>query len=565
MLWFLLACQPGGELATFATEPPPPVETTPPAPLELVVESPSHLAFVGERAVVTGHVNDPEAWVWVEGRRASVGGDGSFHVEIPVDGLQRVLDIEASAPDRAHLWERRTVLAGSDPADTWPGAVTMRFTPTGIDHLAEVVGQLVTDLDLAGQIAAVLPELQIGGFSAVPLGIDHWPAITTMEATTEGVLLLVEVPNVVLSYDIVSGTLLGDGTVEIGVERITLGATLDPVIGTDGVLALAITDTTLDLADPILTFGGITVPALEGLAGTVVTGLGDLLEGLIDGLIGGIGSIPLFGPIAFEADLFGTPLALSVDRLASDDQGVAAVVGVDLGIPSTGSIAVPTADAAGFRSDLGIAIHEGVFQPLLDSDLLALLEQDIELDGLFGNVLGLPIENLPGGDGVPADASGWCLGVGVGEGAHVRLRDGIDPMATVVVPELVLEIGVDIPGDNCSPWLDATLQVEADLGVTSGTALGLDLRIVDGHIDRYATTEPWEHREVVDGLGTLLDAATTLLGGTFALDLMDLLGGLGTIGALGDVAPRILDSTPVTTEAGAEVEGLKLLTVSIWD
>ena len=564
MLWFLLACQPGGVLAEQPPAPAPPEEPAP-VPLELTVDSPAHLSFVGERAVVTGQVTRPDAWVWVEGRRASVGGDGRFHVEIDVDALQRVIDSEASAPDQPHLQERRTVIAGHDPAETWPGAVSMRFTNTGVDHLAEVVGDLVTDLDLAGQLAAVLPDLAIGGFTATALGIDHWPAVTTMTSTTDGIELLVEVPEVVLRYDVVSGTVLGDGIVEIGVERISLGATLDPVIDTNGVLALAITDATIDLADPILTLGGLTVPALESLAGTVVTGLGDLLEGLIDGLIGGIGQISLFGPIAFEADLFGTPLSLSVDRLGSDNQGVAALIGVDLGIPATTGIAVPTADQAGFRSDLAVALHEGVFQPLLQSDLLDLLQQDLELDGIFGDILGLPIKNLPGGDAVPEDHTGWCLGVSLGEGSLVRLRDGIDPMATVVLPEVVVDIGVDVPGDNCMHWLDATLAVEADLGITSGTALGLGLRVVDGSVDYYATDESWDEREVVEGLGGLLDTATSLLGATFELDLLDLIGGLGDTGALGDVSPRILDSQPIVTEAGESVEGLKLLTVSVWD
>jgi hypothetical protein len=530
-----------------------------------VVDEPVHLGFVGERAVVRGHVNDPAAWVWVEGRRASVGGDGSFYVEVDVNGLQRVIDIEASAPEREHLHERRTVIAGHDPADTWPGAVTLRFTNTGVDHLAEVVGELITDLDLAGQLAAVLPDLAIGGFSATPLGIEHWPAVTTMTSTTEGIELLVEVPEVVLRYDIVSGTFLGDGVVEIGVERITLGATLDPVVDASGMLALGLNDATIELADPILTLGGLTVPALEGLAGTVVSGLAGVLEGLIDGLVSSFGQIPLFGPIAFEADLFGTPLALSVDGLAADEQGVAAVVGVDLGLPPATVVAVPTEDQAGFRADLAVALHEGVFQPLLNSDLLDLLQQDLELDGLFGDVLGLPIKALPGGDAVPDDHTGWCLSVGVGEGAVVRLRDGLSPMATVVVPELVLDIGVDVPGDNCMHWLDATLQLEADLGVTSGTALGLDLRVVDGQVDYYATDEDWSEREVIDGLGGLLDTATSLLGSSFELDLLDLVGGLGDTGALGDVAPRLLDSEPVITDAGDDVAGLKLLTVSIWD
>ena len=566
MILYLLACT-SGVLTEFAPAPPP-VTTPEPElpPLELSITSPEALSFVGDRVAVRGQVNRPDAWVWVEGRRASVGNDGNFYVEIDVPGHLRIIDIEASAPEQPHLQERRTVLGGTDPADTWPGAVTMRFTPTGVDHLAEVIEGLVVELDLAGQLAGALPDLELGGFRATPLGISHWPVSADMTSSTNGLELTVEVPEVVLSYDIVTGTFLGDGRVELGIERITLGATLDPVIDGSGVLALAISDTTIDLDDPIIRLGGLTVPALENLAGTAVGGLGDLLEGLLDGLVGGLGQVDLFGPIAFESDLFGTPIALSVDRLASDDQGIAALLGVDLGTGPTGTrLAVPTADQAGFQADLAVAIHEGLFQPLLQSDLLALLEQDLRLDGLFGEIIGLPITNLPGGDDVPDDRTGWCMAIEVGDASLVRLADGLDPMATVVLPEVVLDIGVSVPGDSCMHWLDATIAMEADLAVTSGTALGFDLRIVDGTVDHYATTDDWDEREVIDGLGTLIDAATSLLGSSLQLDLLDLLGGLGELDALGEVQPRLVDQQPVVTQRGEVVPGLKILSVSIWD
>jgi len=147
----------------------------------------------------------------------------------------------------------------------------------------------------------------------------------------------------------------------------------------------------------------------------------------------------------------------------------------------------------------------------------------------------------------------------------VRLADGLDPMATVVLPEVVLDIGVSVPGDSCMHWLDATIAMEADLAVTSGTALGFDLRIVDGTVDHYATTDDWDEREVIDGLGTLIDAATSLLGSSLQLDLLDLLGGLGELDALGEVQPRLVDQQPVVTQRGEVVPGLKILSVSIWD
>jgi hypothetical protein len=565
LLLTLLACQNSGTVfvADALTETTPP---TTPEPLALTVDEPAAFAFIGDGEVtVSGRVSDPSAIVWVEGHRVTVGTGGAFLVTVPVEGYQRHIDIEASNPT-AHLRERRPVLSGDDPLAAWPGAVTLRFTPLGVEHLAELVEAQIVTLDLAGQLEAILPDLAVAGFSATPIGLDTWPASAVMTPGPDGLDLTVTVPRVVLTYAIVSGTFLGDGDVALGFDPITIGATVQPLIDASGVLTLQVTDTDISLGQPVITLGGASSPALENLLGGAIGGITGFLEGALDGLLVGIGSLELFGPIAFDFDLFGTPIALSVDRLATDDDGVAGVLGVDLGVGGGGVLRVPTAEEAGERADLAVALHEGIFQPLLQSEILDLLEQDIVLDGLVGELLGAPIVALPGGDEAPEDRTGWCLALGVGDGRVARLADeGLTPMATLVLPEVFVNIGVNRPGVACEPWLDVSLAIEADLSVRTGTVLGIDLRIVDGVVLNYATPDDWEEQEVIEGLGALIGAATTLLGASLEIDLAEILGDLSSNPLLGDVNLRLLDSVPAETEAGEPIAGLKVISLSIWD
>jgi len=570
MLWtLLLACQSSGTVFTAApTEPGAPTDPDP-IELQLTVEEPRHLAYVGDEVLVSGQVNDPSAVVWVEGYRAVVGSAGRFQVTVPVENvgseLQRTLDIEAANP-ATHLRERVTVLSGADPLANWPGAITLRFTPTGVDHLAEVVEDAANDLDLAGTLEASLPDLVVGTFSATPIGLTHWPIVATMESGPDGLDLQLTVRKLKLAYAVQTGTFLGDGDVELGFDTMVLGAAVEPSIDASGIFALAVTDTTLELADPEITIGGAGSPALENLLDGALGGVVGTIEGFIDGLVSSFGRIELFGPIGTELDLLGTPIALSVDRLATDVDGIGVVLGVDLGTGTETAIRVPTADEAGFRSDLAVAVHEGIFQPILQSDLLDLLEQDLELGGLLAGIIGGPIEALPGGDDLPDDVEAYCLQLSLGGGRTVRMREGTEPLATIVLPEVFVDIGITTEDDDCADWLDLTLALEADLAVTQGTELGLGLRVVDGTVTHYATEDDWSEQEVVEGLGGLITALTGLLGGSLTFDLTELFGGLDTSTLpIGDLQLRITGSEQATNLDGEPIEGLRVLTLSLWD
>jgi hypothetical protein len=561
MLFFLLACNPGGTVLTV-----PPAETNVPdlPELLLTVSEPLAYDFVGNEVTVAGNVTDPNAIVWVEGQRVQVGSAGAFRVTVPVSGLQRTIDVEAAHPD-VHLRQRIPVLSGSDPLETWPGALTMRFTPTGVDHLAELVEEQIVLLDIVGQLSAALPDISVGGFSATSKGISHWPIQTTMVPGPDGLDLQISVRNLELAYEVVSGTFLGDGDVVLGFDTLVLGLTVEPSIDSTGILALEVTDTVLTLSDPTFSLGGSSSPALETLLNGAIGGVVGFLEGALDGIVSSFGRIELLGPINFDFDLLGTPIGLSVDNLATDDEGIAAVIGVDLGTGAQSTLRVPSVAEVGPRPDLAIAVHEGLFQPLLASDILDLLEQDIQLGGLFGEILGAPIQALPGGTDVPEERDGWCIALSVGEGRIVRMGDGIAPLATIVLPEVHVDVGISTPTEQCMDWLDLTLALEADLAVTSGTKLGIDLRVVDGAVDAYATTDDWEEQGVVEGLGSLISALTTLLGGSLEIDLADLLGGTGATGALAGLNLTILDSIPAENLDGEPIEGLRMITLSLWD
>jgi hypothetical protein len=392
-----------------------------------------------------------------------------------------------------------------------------------------------------------------------------------------GIELTIRVEEAWLGFDIDSD-LTGPLPLDVGLDHIELGATAGVALDEQGQLVLSVSDTRVDLSTPHLSIAGIEATFLSGLGQGLADVLAAALEGVLDGLAGPLlGDLGLGSLASFEVDMLGTPLTIELGDVATDLDGIGAVLGVGLGtVPAdpTG-VTLPTAAQAGPRADLAVTVHEGLFQLLLESDLLALLEQDLELNGLLGEVIGLPVTALPGGHLAPADRTGWCLSVVPGEARAARLQDGTRPLAKLLLPDLILDVGVSTPAARCAPWLEASLELELMLELTGGTALGLDLQVRDGTVLAYTPEGDWPEAEIVDGLGGLLDASIGLLGGAFELDLADLLGGgiLGTTTGtgtgtglpLGELAPRILDNEPVLDEHGVPVPGLYVLTLSLWD
>lgn len=561
-LLLLFACQGTGTLEM-------PLE-----PLSLEVTSPTYAQFLGDagRATVTGTVNDPNALVWVEGYAVNLGTDGSFAVEVPVDGPYRILDVEAANPT-AHLRERIPVFLGNDPMETYPGALPLRLTPIGLGALGDSLEPTVDELGIDDAISGLLPAIDAGDFVFTPLGLTRDPTDVVLVGQEDGLYMDIYWRNVVYEADY-EIPLLGGGTLEIGFEEIVLGIAVAPEVDDQGVLGLAFGDSTVSLTDPILQTSALDPVILEDLLAGTLAGLGDLIADGLDLLLGAVGSISLGAPIDFELDLLGTSLTVGIDDLYADEEGLALVLGLGIGedTPKAPAIVAPTAADGHFASHAVLSVHEGLFQALLASDLLELLTADLELGGMLGGLLDLPVRALPGGEAVPPEANGWCLSLDPGDARVVRMTEAQDPLAVLYLPDLQLDVGYTSSiSAECTPWLLASLAVELGVGLDDAAALTLDLDVAEGAVLSYATTAPWQEQEVIAGLSGLLSLVDTLLGGGLG-DLGGLFGSTGTgtgtgtdLLGLGLGELTILEVSQARDAEGEDVEGLRNLSMRLFD
>jgi hypothetical protein len=561
-LFFLAACQGLGQL------------DVPVQPLVLTVNSPLYGSFAGDSpsVIVAGEVSDANAVVWIEGRQANVGGDGHFSVELDVPGAYRIIDVEAANP-LAHLRERVPVFSGHDPMETWPGVVPLRVTPLGLDALGDTLEPTVDALGWEDSLFGALPTLDTGDLVFIPVGLTHEPTDVRLVPAESGLDMDIAFQDVVFEAEF-ELPLLGADTLEIGFEEIVFGIEVQPEVDASGMLWLAFGESTIELTDPILQTGTFDPVILEDLLTGALGGLGGAIEAGLDLLLGGIGALPLGGPIAFEMDLLGTPIALSIEDLYSDWDGLALVLGLDFGEAGADvALEAPTADDGHFASHAVLALHEGLFQALLASELLDLLTQDLELGGMLGAILDLPVRALPGGEAIPPEAAGWCLSLNPGEARVVRMTDDQESLAVLYMPDLQFDIGYStIDSATCVSWLEASLALEVGVGLDADAQLVLDIDVAEGAVLYYATTAPWNEQDVVGGLSGLLELATGLLGGGLG-DLGGLFGGgetaTGTSGGGADLlglgSMEILDVRAVVDSEGHTVEGLKAMSLRLFE
>ena len=514
------------------------------------MDAPVYGQFAGDGPVqVRGQVTDPGAKVWVEGREVVVGSDGTFHVELPVGGPYRIVDVEAANP-KSHLRERLPVFSGRDPMETWPGGLSVRFTPRGLSHIGDTLGATLDDLQVFEGIA-----------SGIGATATHDPIDVTLLSDPTGIALVGTVRDLVFALDI---DLFGLGDLRVGFETLALGATLLPEVDPQGYIVLSVTDTTVVVGDPILELGALDPQIIEDLLGGLTGGLSSLLDGVLDGVLGATG-IPLGGPFDIETDLLGTPVSMRLDDLFTDEDGLAVLLGLDLGDaeqPVT-VVAAPSWIGVG-PSDLTLGVHEGLMQALLTSDLLDLLDQDLALEGVLGTVLGVTIEGLPGGYMAPEN-TGWCLKVDPGSARVARLQSGTDPLATLYLPDLSFDIGVNTATASCSPWLEASVALEVGFALRNGSELELELAVTEGVVHHYASTGNWTEEEVIASLGGLLEGLLGLVGGQLDVDLNDLLGGTLGGGLLGESSLNLLDAQPLDDERGQPIEGLYGWSFRLWE
>ncbi|MBT3220733.1 MAG: hypothetical protein HN348_16725 [Proteobacteria bacterium] len=532
--------------------------------LELNLTSPTYGEFVGDGPVlVQGTVSHPAAAVYVEGLQVPVDRNGAFSVQVPIDHAYFNVDVEA---DLVGQLERRRVpvFDRHDPMETWPGGLTARLTPDGLEKLGEGFGVMIDDLAWSQGLGDILPDIDTGFLVLKPSGVSHDPTVVVLEPAEDGIDLAIGLREITIDMNLTIGDWAAP--ISIGYEEINIGALAVPTIDAAGIISFDLTESTVEMSDGIVEIDNVD-QALFGLVldgiGLLTGGIGELLGDLI---VGAIGGIPLGGPIAFDTDLMGTAISIRLAELYGDLDGLGAGLGLGIDEPaSLGPLEMPTPGALR-RTDLALGIHEGLFQFFLGSELLDMLTQNIELGGIFGEVLGVAILALPGGDSAP-DVDGWCVSFAPGEARVARLQEGTEPLAVVYLPDLLLNVGYQQGSTYCEPWLEASLALELGLGVKEGTALDLEIEVPDGAVLYYGA-EYYEEEEVVEALGGFLDSVMGLVGSQFQFDLADIIdpSALGTdIPGLENISPEIVGSTKLLDEDGEHPEGVYAISLGLWE
>jgi len=523
---------------------------------ELQITSPTYGEFVGDRILVEGSVISPKVEVWLEGQRLPVEDDGTFSAELPIEKGWRNVDLTATIADITEQ-ERIPVFRGQDPIETWPGGVGLRLTPRGLSALGDLLDATLGGIDLASMFGNILPDIDLGLFSLSSAGASHDPIAIDLEPTADGLELALNISNFTFDFDLTID--LQGFPIDLGAQlifdEIRLGLIVDPVVDEDGMISLDSREAVLDISEPRVEVPLLPVDFLGDILGSVI-GLADgLLDPLADSLVGLL-DIPLGGPFDFNIDLLGDPLNLRLSNIFTTPVGVGAEIGVGIGEPAPmGQLNLPLPEQVSPRdtSHAVLHVHDQLLQPILQSDLLAILEQDIVLPGVLGGFIQVVIDQQPGSSALAEeDITGWCLGLQPGPARLARFQPSLEGTVVIWMPDTELSLGYQVNGGNvCQPWMDSNVALEVELGLSDG--LALDLGLHDPLLLDYAGsgwadgTASYSDDEVLAPVSTLVTNLTGLLGGLGGLGgdggLGDLLGGLGgDLGGLGDLGALQISS-----------------------
>lgn len=534
--------------------------------LTMQLTSPTYGMFVGHGdLVVEGVVSSPDTVLVVEGERVFVRKDGTFRHRVPVDHPYRIIEVSADLYGQ-HLEERLPVFDGTDPSESYPGALTLRLTETGLAGISMLLGGVVDGLLTQEAILQAIPPLDVSGWGLRIDSVTHAPTQVGLEPSEAGVLASVQVDDLVFGI-MAYGDLFGF-PVELPATLTLPEVGVDLLVGTGigeaGDIVLAIGEPDVSFDTPGLSIGGL---GLEWLADLLLGNLdiGALITDAVAGGLGDLGEISLGEPLALDTDLLGIPMSLSVAEVTTDDDGVGLGLGLGLGAEAA-TLPLPIPYPSGnftAPADLAVAVHDGLLAPVLDSDLLSMLEQDITLPGFLGGFLGGIVKALPGGDQAPEGAGGWCLSLKPGEAKVARFHQGTSPLLGIYFPDAIVKFGAIADGETtCTDWLVASIALEVGVGI-DGTALDLGLAAPEGKILSYGASGV-DEAAVIAGLGNQLSSLINLLGGLTGLDLESLfdldallgdsLGGLGL--EPGALQLQIREVRPMLDAGGQPIDGL---------
>lgn len=534
-------------LALAACQPDYKVVPAPDEPLSLTILSPGYGEYVDAAAIeLSGVVSPPSAQVLVDGETVPVAEDGSFAVSVPFAG-QRALavHVEAIDPDE-HLHEVVAAFDGVDPRLSDPGAITGLLTPSGLDAMEPRLAEAVDSLGWTDQILSALPAIESDWVDIVPVSVAADPTTADLAPGMNALDLAVTLNRVAITSNVgLLDSLAFD--VEVVVGTITVGAAATPAVDEDGMLTLTLSDAVVEVNDWDFTVSGFDLDwvgdyLIEPLT-DLVLGLGDLL---LDLLLDGLGTLELGGPFAFEADLLGTEVAA---RLVSvepslDGVGLGATVSTDGEaadvMPELAPLVATT--PSGLDYQLGLGVHEGLLNTVIDASIGGLFDLDLTLTGEYADLLGGGIRALPGGSELPPETEGYCIGVHAGDARVLRFDAGQgQPLARVWMPDLRFSIQTQ-SGGICSPWLDASVFATLELNL-SGSEVSADLEVPSVIVLQYGA-EDVDPAELGAALGQLIESMVGLFAGTLSFDLGDALGGLPF-----EVDPQVVSVEPLD-EAG---------------
>ena len=534
----------------------------------LTIDAPQYGAFYQDGPVpVSGRVEPATATVYLQGAPISVNEDGTFTSAVGFQKDYAVVDV--TVPD-GELRERIPVFAGNDPVDTWPGGLAGRLLPNGMDALGKFLGAQIDATGWLDSIGSQLPTIDNGTWGLTPVGMLQDPTEIALSPVRAGVGVDFMLNNVGLEYEVWwNDPNLGAGSlpIVIQIEQIGIGATADPILESDGTLTLSLYDADLTMQNPQFVFDGNNASVLEWILQNGSQWiLEPIAENLLEQLLTQIGTLDLGGPLAFETDLMGEPLAIGLDELYGDLDGVALEMSLSVGdtLSTDGSyVPIPTIEDAHPDAQLAVALHEAVLDELVLGQVLPLLNQDLDLSGFAGNIIGNVVSTLDGGSQIPTNATGWCLALQPGELALLRMKEGLDPLAKLYLADMDVTIGVDT-GSGCSDWLVMNVVGEVGLKVTDGSKLGFDFEIGEGAILYYGASG-YDEDAVIEGFGRSLSSLIGLLGGAASIDLADLAGGAGAdAGPFGDISIQVLDSQKIYDFYDEWPEGLYSVSLNLW-
>lgn len=519
------------------------VVQAPDEPLSLTILTPRYGEYVDADAVeLTGVVSPPSAQVLVGGATVPVAEDGSFAVTVPFAG-QRALavHVEAIDPDE-HLHEVVAAFDGVDPRLSDPGAVTGLLTPSGLDAMEPLIAETVDSLGWTDQILAALPAVESDWVDLIPVSVTADPTTADLAPGMTALDLSVTLNQVAITSTVNLLDYL-EFDVEVVIGTVTVGAAATPAVDEDGMLTLTLSDAVVEVNDWDFTVSGFDLDwvgdyLIEPLT-DLVLGFGDLL---LDFLLDGLGTLELGGPFAFETDLMGTEVAARLVTVepSMDGVGLGATVSTDGDaanvMPELAPLVATT--PSGLDYQLGLGVHEGLLNTVVDASIGELLDLDLTLTGEYADLLGGGIRALPGGTQMPPDTDGYCIGLHAGDARVLRFDAGQGrPLARVWMPDLRFSIETQ-SGGVCSPWLDASVFAILELNL-SGTEVSAELEVPSVIVLHYGA-EDVDEAEVGAALGQLVESMVGLFAGTLSFDLGDALGALPV-----EIDPRVVSVEPL--------------------